>query len=162
MKMGQSREQKAEELLRKGHDAQRLGNLPEALNLFQRSIQILPTVEAHISLGWSYNFLHRYEDAIDECRRAIAINPNFGDPYNNIGLYLMKLGKLEDAVPRLEQAKEAPDYKTPHYPYLNLGRIALMKGHLLRAAREFGSALEIQPASLTARRTLAAVSAQLN
>ncbi len=74
----------------------------------------------------------------------------------------MKLGKLEDAVPWLEQTKEVPDYKTPHYPYLNLGRIALMKGHLLQAAREFGSALEIQPASLTAWRTLAALSAQLN
>ena len=69
MKMGQSREQKAEELLRKRHEAQRLGNLPEALNLFQRSIQVLPTVESPTSLGWSYNFLRRYEDAIDECRR---------------------------------------------------------------------------------------------
>jgi len=102
MEMGQSRKQKAEELLQRGHDAQRLGNLPDALNLYQRSIQVWPTAEAHTSLDWTYNFLYRYVDAIDECRCAIDINPEFGSPYNDIGLYLMKLGKPDEPVPWLE------------------------------------------------------------
>ncbi len=72
------------------------------------------------------------------------------------------MGKLDDAVPWLQHAIETPHYDTPHYPYLNLGRMALAKGDLLQAAREFGRALAVEPRSLTARRTLAALSAQLN
>ncbi len=152
-----NRQEKASALLYKGYQAQRQGDLGDAMRLYQESIQIYPTAEAHTSLGWTYNFLHRYEDAIEECRTAIALNPEFGNPYNDIGLYLMKMGKLDDAVPWLEHAIEAT-----HYPYLNLGRIALAKGDLLQAAREFGRALAAEPRSLTARRTLAALSAQLN
>ena len=156
------RQEKASALLYKGYQAQRQGDLGDAMRLYQESIHIYPTAEAHTSLGWTYHFLQRYEDAIAECRTAIALNPEFGNPYNDIGLSLMKMGKLDDAVPWLEQAIEASHYDTPHYPYLNLGRIALAKGDLLQAAREFGRALAVEPRSLTARRTLAALSAQLN
>ena len=158
----QGREEKASALLDKGYQAQRQGDLGDAMRFYQESIRLYPTAEAHTSLGWTYSFLHRYEDAIEECRTAIAINPEFGNPYNDIGLYLMKMGKLDDAIPWLEHALEAAHYDTPHYPHLNLGRIALAKGEILQAAREFGRALEVEPRSLTARRTLAALSAQLN
>mgnify|MGYP001258295362 CR=1 FL=1 len=74
----------------------------------------------------------------------------------------MSMGKLDDAAPWLERALTATHYDTRHYPRLNLGRIALAKRDLLNLAREFGRALEVQPHSLTARRTLAALSAQFN
>ena len=162
MDITKDREEKASTLLYKGDLAQRQGDLGEALRFYQESIQLHPTAEAHTSLGWTYSFLQRYEDAIQECRTAIALNPEFGNPYNDIGLYLMQMGKLDAAVPWLEHALEAAQYDTPHYPHLNLGRIALAKGDLLQAAREFGRALAVEPRSLTARRTLAALSAQLN
>ena len=156
------REEKATELLHRGYQAQRQGDVADAIRFYQESIQLYPTAEAHTSLGWTYSFLQRYEEAIEECRHAIAINPEFGNPYNDIGLYLMKMGKPDDAVPWLEHAIEAIHYDTPHYPHLNLGRIALAKGDLLQASREFGLALEIEPRSQTAHHTLAALSAQLN
>ena len=162
MEITKDREEKASALLYKGYQAQRQGDLGEAMRFYQESIQLHPTAEAHTSLGWTYGFLRRYEDAIEECRTAIALNPEFGNPYNDIGLYLMRMGKLDAAVPWLEHAIGATHYDTPHYPYLNLGRIALAKGDLLQAAREFGRALTAEPRSLTARRTLAALSAQLN
>jgi len=137
METTKERTEKASELFRKGHQAQLQGELGDAMRCYQESVQIHPTAEAHTFLGWTYSFLQRYEDAIEECRNAIAIDPEFGNPYNDI------------------------DDKR-HYPHLNLGRIALAKGDLLKAAREFGRALEVQPRSLTARRTLAALSAQLN
>ena len=65
----------------------------------------------------------------------------------------MRMGRL---------ALTATRYETRHYPHLNLGRIALAKRDLLKAARKFGRVLGVQPRSFTARRTLAALSAQLN
>jgi Tfp pilus assembly protein PilF len=132
------------------------------MRCYQESVQIHPTAEAHTFLGWTYSFLQRYEDAIEECRNAIAIDPAFGNPCNDIGRYLIRMGKLDAAVPWLERALTATHYDTRHYPHLNLGRIALAKGDLLKAACEFRRALEVQPRSLTARRTLAALSTQLN
>ena len=54
--------------------------------------------------------------------------PDFGDPYNDIGVYLIKRGDLSGAIPWLEQAKRAPRYEPRHFPYLNLGRIYLRQG----------------------------------
>lgn len=155
-------ERKATELLHKGYRAQQHGDVADAMRFYQESIRTYPTARAYTSLGWTYGFLRRYDDAIQECRHAIALDPEYGTPYNDIGLYLMRMGKLDDAVPWLEHAAEATRSDAPHYPYLNLGRIALAKGDLLRASREFGRALRAEPHSMTARRTLAALSAHLN
>lgn len=162
MESANAPERKAAELLHKGYRAQREGDVADAMRFYQESIQTYPTARAYTSLGWTYGFLRRYDDAIQECRHAIALDPEYGAPYNDIGLYLMKMGKLDDAVPWLEHAADAARSDAPHYPYLNLGRIALAKGDLLRASREFGRALRTEPRSMTARRILAALSAQLN
>src|SRR5678816_2712506 len=53
-------------------------------------------------------------------RRPIDVDPTVGNPYNDIGSYLMKQGKLDDAIVWLEKAKSAPRYEPRHYPYLNL------------------------------------------
>lgn len=155
-------ERKATALLHKGDQAQREGAVADAMRFYRESIQTYPTARAYTSLGWTYGFLRRYDDAIQECRHAIALDPEYGTPYNDVGLYLMKMGKLDDAVPWLEHAADAARSDAPHYPYLNLGRIALAKGDLLRASREFGRALRTEPRSMTARRILAALSAHLN
>ena len=129
---------------------------------YQESIQVHPTAEAYTFLGWTYSFLQRYEEAIQECKNAIATDPDFGNPYNDIGSYLIKLGKLDEAIPWLEHASVAKRYEPRHFPHMNLGRIYWAKGDLLGALREFGIALEIEPRSRMARRSFAALSAQLN
>jgi Tfp pilus assembly protein PilF len=162
MEATKDRLEKATELWQQAYHSQQQGDLGAAMRLYQESIQTHPTAEAHTFLGWVYSFLSRYEQAIDECKHAIAIDPDFGNPYNDIGSYLTKLGKLDEAIPWLEQALAARRYEPRHFPHVNLGRIYLAKGDLLQAAREFGRALEIEPRHLFTRRALAALSAQLN
>jgi Flp pilus assembly protein TadD len=41
------------------------------------------------------------EEAIAECHRAIEIDPDFGNPYNDIGAYLIERGDLRGAIPWL-------------------------------------------------------------
>jgi tetratricopeptide (TPR) repeat protein len=154
--------EKAAELFQQAYRAQLQGELGSAVRLYQESIRTHPTAEAHTFLGWAYSFLDRYEDAIAECKNAIAVDPDFGNPYNDIGSYLIKLGKLDDAIPWLERALSAKRYEPRHYPHMNLGRLYLAKGDQLSAAREFGRALEIEPRYRPARFALAALSAQLN
>ena len=156
------RVERATELFQQAYRAQARGELSSAVQLYQESIRTHPTAEAHTFLGWAYSALDRYEEAIAECKTAIAVDPDFGNPYNDIGSYLIKLGKFDEAIPWLERALSAKRYEPRHYPHMNLGRLYLAKGDQLSAAREFGRALEIEPRYRPARFALAALSAQLN
>jgi Flp pilus assembly protein TadD len=136
------------------YSAQMNGRLDEAVELYRRSLAICPTAEAHTFLGWVYSMQRRLEDAIAECHRAIAVDPEFGNPYNDIGAYLIELGRLEEAIPWLERAKQARRYEPRHYPHINLGRIHVLRNDVAAAARELRAAVAIEPGHASARREL--------
>jgi tetratricopeptide (TPR) repeat protein len=154
--------QRALELWREGYAYQMRGNLTRAVELYSESIATLPTAEAYTFRGWAYRFMDRLDDAIAECMQAIAIDPEFGNPYNDIGSYLMAKGELDAAITWLEQAKRAPRYDPRHFPYMNLGRLYEAKGMPLQAMKEYLAALEIAPGEPTCVHSVARLQAMLN
>jgi Tfp pilus assembly protein PilF len=134
----------------------------EALELFTQSIAAQPTGEGHTFRGWALSHLGRLEEAIAECEMAIRVDPDFGNPYNDIGVYLMQQGKLEEAIPWLEQAKLAPRYEPRHFPHSNLGTIYERKGRLGQALQEYKAALRLEPRHEPAIRAVARLQAQMN
>ena len=86
----------------------------------------------------------KFDDAIEQCKTAILVDPGFGNPYNDIGSYLIQKGELDKAIPWLEMAKKAPRYEPRHFPYLNLFRVYLSQGRLDEAQREYQQARFIQ------------------
>jgi len=74
-----------------------------------------------------------YDNAIREAKQAIAIDPDYGNPYNDIGVYLMAQGELDEAIPWLMKAMQAKRYASPHYPRLNLGHVWILKGEWHKA-----------------------------
>ena len=144
MEPGDSKIVRATHLLKAAYENQMAGDLQTAIQLYQASIAEHPTAEAHTFLGWTYSALGRYDDAIEECKTAIQVDPEFGNPYNDIGSYLVHLDRLEEAIPWLEKAKQAPRYEPRHFPYVNLGRIYLKLGRVEEATREFEQAAFFQ------------------
>jgi tetratricopeptide (TPR) repeat protein len=116
-----------------------------AIHLYKESIALCPTADAHTYLGWAYSFQGRIDEAIAQCEIAIQIDPAFGNPYNDIGVYLMQQQKLDEAIPWLEKAKQAKRYEPRHFPYINLGRVYLIKGMIQKALEEFRGALRLNP-----------------
>lgn len=141
---------RAKELWQEGTQRLMEGRVEEAVELYEASIQTKPTAEGYTYRGWAISFLGRIDEAIDDCKKAIRLDPDFGNPYNDIGVYLMQKGRLDDAIPWLENAKRAKRYEPRHFPYLNMGRIYLAKGNEMRAIDEFVKALELQPSDPTA------------
>jgi Tfp pilus assembly protein PilF len=127
------------------------GELDEAIALFTLSLEATPTAEGYTFRGWAYSFQGRLDDAIEECRKAIATDPGFGNPYNDIGCYLVEQGKGEEAIPWFERAKAAPRYEPRHFPYLNLGRLRASRGEVVEALAEFEGALAESPDDPIAR-----------
>ena len=158
----EERFQKAVELLQEAYRLQMEGELDAAIERYQQSIALHPTAEAHTFLGWTYSFQGRLENAIAQCKEAIAVDADFGNPYNDIGSYLIKLGRLDEAIPWLESAIKAPRYEPRHYPHCNLGQVYWAQGLLAKAASEFERALAIEPGYPYARAALAAIRKQLN
>ena len=91
--------EEAREHFERGYEAQMAGRIDAAIESYRRSIAIHPSAEAHTFLGWVYSMLDRYEDAIEECHQAIALDPTFGNPYNDIGAYFIELGWWKEAIP---------------------------------------------------------------
>ncbi|HXV84867.1 MAG TPA: tetratricopeptide repeat protein [Candidatus Binatia bacterium] len=137
--------QKAMELIKRAMDHQMAGELEDSIRLYKESIALCPTADAHTYLGWAYSFQGRIDDAIAQCEIAIQIDPEFGNPYNDIGVYLMQQQKIDEAIPWLEKAKQAKRYEPRHFPYLNLGRVYVAKGMLQKALEEFRGALRWNP-----------------
>jgi Tfp pilus assembly protein PilF len=138
-------EERARALIQIAMKHQMAQEFADAIRLYKESIALYPTADAHTYLGWAYSFLGRLNQAIAECETAIELDPEFGNPYNDIGVYLMQQQRFDDAVPWLERAKSAKRYEPRHFPYINLGRIYLSKGMIQKALEEFDGALEIQP-----------------
>lgn len=161
--MGERRTWKgATDLWLEAYSYQIAGELDRAIELYQRSIETCPTAEAHTFLGWTYSFQGRLDEATQECLRAIDVDPDFGNPYNDIGCYLMQQGKLDEAVPWLERAKEARRYEPRQFPYMNLARIYVKRGRWWDALREFEEAVRLAPDDAELRRSLHSLRARLN
>ena len=136
------------------------GELREAAELYRQSIQTYPTAEAYTFLGWTYSFTGDFDAAIAECQHAIEVDPEFGNPYNDIGAYLIEKGQLDEAISWLEKATGAMRYDNPAFPYFNLGRIWEHKHQFGRALASYKMAVEIDPhyaLALTAIRRLRAM-----
>jgi Tfp pilus assembly protein PilF len=129
-------------LFQKAYKAQMDGKLEEAIELYKHSIEIFPTAEAHTFLGWTYSFQNRIEEAIEECQRAIKVDSSFGNPYNDIGAYLIEKGEYREAILWLKKAMVASRYDCYFYPHYNLGRIYEHHGDHLGAISEYSRALE--------------------
>ncbi|HKZ48656.1 MAG TPA: tetratricopeptide repeat protein [Thermoplasmata archaeon] len=133
---------------------QSVGDLEAAADAYQASLAVRRTAEAHTFLGWTRSFQGKMEAAIEECHKAIAADPSFGNPYNDIGAYLLELGRVDESIPWFEKAKTSERYCCHFYAYSNLGRAYLLKGMPEKARREFEEALKINPGYEFAREML--------
>jgi tetratricopeptide (TPR) repeat protein len=135
--------------------------LDRAIEHYQRSIAAYPTAEAHTFLGWTRSFQGRSEEATAECLRAIEID-DFGNPYNDIGVYLVQQGKLDEAIPWLGKAKQARRYEPRQFPFMNLGRVYLQQGRWWEALRELEGAVQMAPGDVPASKMLHELRGRLN
>ena len=145
-----------------GYKNQLAGNLDRAVDFYKKSLEIEVSAEGHTFLGWTYSFMNKYEEAIAECHKAIKVDPDFGNPYNDIGSYYISLAKFKEAIPWLKKAKKSKRYANPEFPYVNLGKVYEIKGLLQKAITEFKGALKINPDYTHAKFALARLEAYLN
>jgi Tfp pilus assembly protein PilF len=158
----EARKELANRFFQQAYEHQKNKELDEAVELYKKSIEAYPTADAHTFLGWTYSWMGRIDDAIAECHKAIKVDPTFGNPYNDIGSYLMMKGEIDEAIPWLERALHAPRYESYCYPHMNLGRAYESKRDWLRAKEEYRKALAENSDYTPAAQGLARIRSYLN
>src|ERR1700758_4434857 len=150
----------AVEYFQKAYEHQMHGEYDEAISLYSQSIEAYATAEAYTFRGWTYSMLGNQERAIADCLEAIKVDPEFGNPYNDIGAYLIEQGKWDEAIPWFERAMVAKRYEARCYPHFNLGRVYEHQHKWEQAKRCYAQAYTIERKyvmALTAFRRLSAM-----
>jgi tetratricopeptide (TPR) repeat protein len=96
------------------------------------------------NLGWYYQLSGRYEEAAEEYKAAIRINPHQALSYSGLlWIYLEKLGKADSAL--VWAGKMVSDNPQNSWAYWNLGSAWFCHDSLAQAEKAFRKAREISP-----------------
>ena len=143
--LDEHRSRRAAASLREGHQLVARGDHPAALGCFEDASRWLPSADALTFQGWMQSLLGEAEKAEQLCMEAIELDPEFGNPYNDIGTFCLQRKDIESAIRWFEKAKKAPRYEPRQFPYINLGRLYVSIGEPERALDEFKGALRHDP-----------------
>ncbi len=87
--------------------------------------------------------VERVEGAEQKFRKAVAIQPDFAEAHNNLGIALRLLGRLDEAQETLRTALMLrPDYAEAHS---NLGNVLTAAGRFQEAVQSYRQAIALRP-----------------
>ncbi len=144
----------AQDYFELAYELQMSGDLERAVYYYRRSLDCMQSPEAYTFMAWTVSMRGEFDSAIDMSRQANELDSDFGNPWNDIGAYLLALGRSHEAIPFLEQALRCPRYLTYHYAHYNLGRAYEKLTDFDRARRKYHDALALEPGYMLAREAL--------
>jgi protein O-mannosyl-transferase len=98
---------------------------------------------AHHALGNTYLRLGRIDEAIEQYRAALAIEPDYAMSHYNLGVALAAVGRLDEAMEHYRtSAQLQPKDAMSHY---NLGVALAAVGRLDEAIEQYEKTVELQP-----------------
>lgn len=136
---------KAQREFEKGNEEERQGDLQAALTHYQKALQIEPAFYPALNnLGAVYLRQKEVGRAEEAFLKLLALNPEDGEPYINLGHALYEEGKYPEATERLEEGlKRSPRSPVGHFilgsAYLKLGELDKAEPHL-KIARAYDAA----------------------
>ena len=120
------------------------GQLKQAVSLAHNLCDQYPkALILYEILGAAYMGLKDADKIIENYKKALQINPNHTDAYNNMGMALYNQGKFAEAVKNYQQAiRLEPDFADAHY---NLGNALKQNGEVKKAIESYKTSLAINP-----------------
>ncbi|MCE5194106.1 MAG: tetratricopeptide repeat protein [Nitrospiraceae bacterium] len=119
-------------------------NMQSAFIEFQNALKYNPEdKEVLYSLGVIY-LIHyeEYDNAIEYFRKAINVDSNYSEAYNNLGYAYMMKGKYKEAADVYNKAVSNKVYRTPEKAYYNLGQVYYRMGQYDDSIEAYKNALK--------------------
>jgi Tfp pilus assembly protein PilF len=152
---------KAKAAAERGRVALSQGEQEAAAYFYAHSLEWADTPEARVGKAQGLSYEGKLDQAIEECKKAIALDATQGQAYNDIGVYLMQQDQDDEAMDWLSLAVSAEHLDNRHFPHYNLGRIYERKRLLHQAAASYQAALDENANFDSAQSALLRVKAKL-
>jgi tetratricopeptide (TPR) repeat protein len=112
--------------------------------LWQQVLDVDPNSSiAHSSMANVRYKQNRVPEGVELSRRAVAINPDYAEGYNGLGVGLAREGRVADAIAAYERALALePRFDEAQ---TNLGVSLAQQGDFLAAIQQYQRALEVNP-----------------
>jgi adenylate cyclase len=132
-------------------------SLARAIELAQKAIALDDSLaSAHSLLGFLFTTLRQHDMGIDECERAVVIDPNSADAYTYLALSLHYGGRHEEAIPFFKKAMRL-NPMNPSYYLWGLGTAYRHSGRYEEAIAVCKKAIHSEPDYLHAHSILASL-----
>ncbi|TDJ04728.1 MAG: hypothetical protein E2O68_07740 [Deltaproteobacteria bacterium] len=154
LSLEEKRKKKYAEFIHLGNEAIIYKQVMKAKDFFSKAINLKETPEALTLLAWVQSLLGNTDDAKALCHKAIEIDPSYGPPYNDLGIFLMEEGSFEKSLKWFEKAKRSINYQNREYPYINSGRVYMKVKKYDQALKELQMALTLVPTHQALHKTV--------
>lgn len=138
-------------------------NANKAITILKEALEIFPSSRVLIyDMGTAYDKAGQYNEAIDEYKKVLEVDPSFeaakediANCINNLSAEQIKSGNLEKSIELCEQSlKWAPDFwearKNLEFATIELGKRKYELGLLDEAMTNYNAALKTNPKSVEA------------
>lgn len=133
-----------------------LGDFAQAESAHRAALALSPgNAKFHNNLGYNLLLQGKRQEAIQEFRRALDIDPRLETARNNLGMALLQEGGPGSLEQGLEQMQAVSDAATAHN---NAAVVLMQQGRYVEARRELEQALRLRPAHAPALKNLAILS----
>jgi Tfp pilus assembly protein PilF len=120
------------------------GDQEAAAYFFIHSLEWADTAEGRLGWAQSLSYQGKLDEAVAECKKAMALQPDLGQACNDMGVYLMQLGQDDLALDWFKRALEAPTMPERQFPHYNMGRIYERRQEFGLAFASYQAAVKLQ------------------
>ncbi len=124
----------------------REGRYDVALERLNKALQYDPkSADAHTVMAVLHERIGQPDEAERYYRKAVDLQPDNGEARNNLGTFLCRQQKFEQAEAHFRAAWTNPFYKTPVVALTNAGSCAMKAGRQEQAERYLRQAVRLDP-----------------
>jgi serine/threonine-protein kinase len=112
----------------------------------------------HFYLGWALAAQRKRDEAIQEWRRTIELDPRLAAVHYNLGMALHGRRKVEEAIQHYRQVLQLePRFSQAQYIHYNLGKILEAREEMKAALHHYRQAIQLDPGFAQAHNNLGLV-----
>ena len=127
--------------------------------LFREGLAVAPSSDAHYAFGVLLGRLGRQDEALEQYRESVRVDPNMSEARANLGALLIEKGEFKEAVVHLEVAVDIKP--TDVHSHYNLGLATEALGRFEEAVEHYRKVADISPRDARVRMRIAAAHAAL-
>ncbi|MCX7997672.1 MAG: hypothetical protein N3A69_01810 [Leptospiraceae bacterium] len=133
------------EKIQKGKEFFKLGHLEKAVYYLSQAQEIEETPEALFYLGLIASQKNQILEALSYFYRSYELDSNYGNPCNEIGVILLKLGKEKEAIYWLKRSIHCKVNDALHIALFNLATLYKIWNRPERSLQYLHKAIEFAP-----------------